>query len=425
MAKDRGVKSLGKSKKTASDSEMSSNDYDAAIGRLHARLSAARSKQRVNNGTLLTASASDRKIQLFPSRVDKIRGSVRLAKKGDLNNLGAPAENTSTSPALSPTTSDGSNMGDVIGLSNTILNEDPLASSPLPFTSIATAGSSDAASSARVSPFDMDMTKDSAVTAELPAALRVFFTTELLEKVLIQVSSSPIDILRARQLAHKFNAVITKNDDIRRIIFLERRHGQAYGRPADRISFRTGSGSRALPPQMTLVQRNPLLFGRIDVRLPTGALTLRPKIEEHALGTWGDSFPMIDEMFVTNPPMEMLRLKLGSRSTVRRCGFNRQLHNTILGDCGHSVTDREVIKEGGIKVRDLVAAIAELCSYPANRKGKCILINSVAMMPALHEVVSEDFDGQRRWLDKWQIEARKHRVPVMFMDSAIMCRQDD
>ncbi|SMY26474.1 unnamed protein product [Zymoseptoria tritici ST99CH_1A5] len=424
MAEDRGVRSLGKSKETASASEMSSNDYDAAIGRLRARLGAVRSEKRVNNGTVLIASASGRNIETFPSRIDKIRGPVRLAKKSDLNNLCVPAENNSTSSALSPTTCDRSNMGDGIGLSNTIPNEDPLASGPLPSTSIATAGSSDAASSAAVSLSDVDMIKDSAVTAELSAALRVFFTTELLEEVLIQVSSSSIDILRARQVAHKFNAVIAKNEDLRRIIFLERQHVHAYGQPAGRISFRIGSRPRPMPPELTLVQRNPFVFGRIDIRLPSGALTLRPKFEEYALGTYGDSFPMMDDMFVTNPPIEMLRLNLGSRRTVRRCGFNRQLHNTMLGDCGHSVTDREVRKEGGIKVRDLVAAIVKLCSHPANRKGKYMLINSVVMMPALHEAVAEDFDGPRRWLNERQIGVRKHRAPVMFMDSDIMYGDD-
>ncbi|SMR55661.1 unnamed protein product [Zymoseptoria tritici ST99CH_1E4] len=375
MANDRGVRSLDESKKIAGDSKISSNDYDATIGRLRARLCAARSEKRAKNSTALIESASGRNIETFPSRIDKIRGPIRLAKT-DLNILCAPTENNSTSSALSPTTCDRSDMGDGIGPSNTIPNEDPLASGPLPSTLIATAGSSDAASSAAVSLSDVDMIKDSAVTAELSAALRVFFTTELLEKVLIQVSSSPNDILRARQVAHKFNA------------------------------------------------RNPFVFGRIDIRLPTGALTLRPKFEEYALGTYGDSFPMMDDMFVTNPPIEMLRLNLSSRRTVRRCGFNRQLHNTMLGDCGHSVTDREVRKEGGIKVRDLVAAIVKLCSHPANRKGKYMLINSVVMMPALHEAVAEDFDGPRRWLNERQIGARKHRAPVMFMDSDIMYGDD-
>ncbi|SMR58037.1 unnamed protein product [Zymoseptoria tritici ST99CH_3D1] len=423
MANDRGVRSLDESKKIAGDSKISSNDYDATIGRLRARLCAARSEKRAKNSTALIESASGRNIETFPSRIDKIRGPIRLAKT-DLNILCAPTENNSTSSALSPTTCDRSDMGDGIGPSNTIPNEDPLASGPLPSTLMATAGSSDAASSAAVSLSDVDMIKDSAVTAELSAALRVFFTTELLEKVLIQVSSSPNDILRARQVAHKFNAVIAKNKDLRRIIFLERQHGPTFGQPADRISFRTGSRPRPMPPELTLVQRNPFVFGRIDIRLPSGALTLRPKFEEYALGTYGDSFPMMDEMFVTNPPIEMLRLNLGSRRTVRRCGFNRQLHNTMLGDCGHSVTDREVRKEGGIKVRDLVAAIVKLCSHPANRKGKYMLINSVVMMPALHEAVAEDFDGPRRWLNERQIGARKHRAPVMFMDSDIMYGDD-
>ncbi|KJX95472.1 hypothetical protein TI39_contig4111g00004 [Zymoseptoria brevis] len=232
---------------------------------------------------------------------------------------------------------------------------------------------------------------------ELPAGHRLFYTTELLEKILVQLPF--MEMLHARRIAHKSNAVIANSTDLKRIIYLAAREGPAHGNPPLRTPYHRnpniiacgwGPNCPPLPfptaPNFNLVHPNPLLFLPSDRYLPVGGLTLRPSFEEHIFRPSAASLSFFDEMYITNPPVDRIEVAIGTRKK-GPCDFFLRIHNvSSLSRCGHKKTEM-LVKDTGVKVSDLLASIQAMLPRNIHQ-----LQNTFLMLPDGYEAVESTRD---------------------------------
>ncbi|SMQ52834.1 unnamed protein product [Zymoseptoria tritici ST99CH_3D7] len=233
---------------------------------------------------------------------------------------------------------------------------------------------------------------------EASAGFRLFRITELLEQILLHLS--PIDILRIRQAAHKFNAIIMKNKDIRRIIFLERDNQQAVEKavplnlpPPSPRQCGNGRTFGGMTPRFSFVRRNPFVFRQDHKYLSAHTMPIRPKFASYILdGSGESSFPAIDDMYITNPPVERVFFTLGLKRhrappIVGSCQYARPTHGR--GPMKNCIVE----KVGGVKVRDLLKGIQDgLKELGAGEKDKSALSHLLIRLGAHHKAVADDMD---------------------------------
>ncbi|KJX95469.1 hypothetical protein TI39_contig4111g00002 [Zymoseptoria brevis] len=233
---------------------------------------------------------------------------------------------------------------------------------------------------------------------ETCAGFRLFCTTELLEQILLHLS--PIDILRIRQAAHKFNAIIMENKDIRRIIFLERDNQQAVEKAVPLnlppLPPRQCGGTRTFggrTSRYNFVRRNPFVFRPDHKYLSAHTMPIRPKFASYILDDPSEpSFLVIDDMYITNPPVERVSFNLGLRPhraspIVSYSRYARPTHG-----CG-PMKNCTVEMGGGVKVRDLLKGIRDgLKELGAEEKDESALSYLVIRLHAYHKAVADDMD---------------------------------
>jgi hypothetical protein len=141
-----------------------------------------------------------------------------------------------------------------------------------------------------------------------------------------------------------------------------------------------------------LTGRNPIVFQPPKSRHSGGELVLRPQFESYITGKHEDS-PYINEMFITNPPVDSVRVNIGGThgqapcpKPLRERTHMRDAYAAPEMRCGHDILNLVVRKVGGIKVTNLVNGIKQAMK---EMKGTTI-VNTLVMLGSGWQVVSEE-----------------------------------
>ncbi|SMR58035.1 unnamed protein product [Zymoseptoria tritici ST99CH_3D1] len=200
-----------------------------------------------------------------------------------------------------------------------------------------------------------------ALPPQLPAGYRIFHVPELLELIFMELPA--LDVLRARRLSHHSRTVIANSKGLRRIIFLERQE----------LRFAASIAS----PSLKLVRFNPLVFFTTPDYLPAESLQLHSEFDEYILRAPEKATSFINDMYITNPPIDRILVNLGEGNNGRRRSF---------AGAAFRITNRLIRNEGGVRVSDLVAGIKKNLGDDMGR----VFVVSSLMLPQGYEVVEND-----------------------------------
>ncbi|KJX95475.1 hypothetical protein TI39_contig4111g00007 [Zymoseptoria brevis] len=235
------------------------------------------------------------------------------------------------------------------------------------------------------------------------AVHQVLETVELCESILSNLS--PIDLLRVRQLSPLFATVISNSQLLKCIAFLSpAREGAAddpvvrdpvyvYFAEPNSVDCRACDAPTIIHP----VDRNPFVFGGVNTSWCTGALGFSGKFADYVMNNI--SFPTIQEMYLTNPPVNKMGITLGEWEMYDpgdghgACAwFARMDASERMGWCFHAAVG-EIRRKEGLKVKDLVEFLhRKLSMADADGERRFTLEDSMVILPAPLEVVGNATD---------------------------------
>ncbi|SMQ52838.1 unnamed protein product [Zymoseptoria tritici ST99CH_3D7] len=170
----------------------------------------------------------------------------------------------------------------------------------------------DATSSTTTNNNSEDKSMTASDVPDLSASTRVFGIYELCEKILMFADLCSLEVFHARAITPTCHAVIFRSIALRHEIFLHRDFTAPAGGPAHRniVHCQLSRNKRFAINQpeyrdgLTLISRNPFVFGATNPRWCTGALSLSHGFESYVLSS--DTNTTIEAMYLFNPPVDRI-----------------------------------------------------------------------------------------------------------------------
>ncbi|SMR58041.1 unnamed protein product [Zymoseptoria tritici ST99CH_3D1] len=213
-----------------------------------------------------------------------------------------------------------------------------------------------------------------------------------------------MSILRARQVNRVLRQTIAGSSPLGSIIFLSAMDSPPKGTPAVRVGG-GNAGTQQLDPDdeapepPNYVLYNPFVFDPPNAHYPVGILTVSDKFANWVTNTSDGPFPLLDDMFLINPPIEDLAIYLAENTydgeIPGECLFEEdgQHSEREAGDfqhCGH-ITTRTIWQRSGLRVRHLVGfSRRHLVTLRDDEETWYSAKNCLVVLPEDHEVLQGD-----------------------------------
>ncbi|KJX95465.1 hypothetical protein TI39_contig4111g00006 [Zymoseptoria brevis] len=244
---------------------------------------------------------------------------------------------------------------------------------------------------------------------DFSASTRVFGIYELCEKILIFADLRGMKVFRARAITRTCHAVVFRSIPLKHEIFLHPNLTTPTGQPADRkiayCELKRFKISKPDPtPTLSLVSRNPFVFGGTNARWCTGALSLSHGFESYVLS--GDTNTTIEAMYLFNPPVGRIIIHLCEKALAEQledagyveedCWFEGRHHLNMADElrCGHGPGTGIECGSGELKVQHLVQALRKfLAEVDEEGDQKWKIEGCLVQLLGNLEVVTDRSDG--------------------------------